>query len=330
MGQFSGLSQPRSLRGNFRDFLNPDRSGGTQVDFSAAVFATGKVGDWLFTGAFNSERPINQDCEGRNRLFGGIQFCEQQYPVYGDSSTFTSTTPSIDSFYARFERTSSIPGADPDYVMWGDYNTQEFARASQLYTATSRQLHGFKANYNFGPLQITGLFANNIEGFQRDTIVPNGLSGNYFLSKRLLVPGSESVFLEAEEINRPGTVIQRQQLFRGYAVEVTPDAVRGTGRNLAQAQAGTLTSNQSSHLLRIRPGIVSDCGTLIGRVFVDKNFDGEQQPNEPGVPNAVIYMDDGNRIVTDANGLFSLANVVSGYRSATLDLTRPAFSGGKR
>lgn len=106
-----------------------------------------------------------------------------------------------------------------------------------------------------------------------------------------------------------------------YAVEVTPDAVRGTGRNLAQAQAGTLTSNQSSHLLRIRPGIVSDCGTLIGRVFVDKNFDGEQQPNEPGVPNAVIYMDDGNRIVTDANGLFSLANVISGYRSATLDLT---------
>ncbi len=226
MGQFSGLSQPRSLRGNFRDFLNPDRSGGTQVDFSAAVFATGKVGDWLFTGAFNSERPINQDCEGRNRLFGGIQFCEQQYPVYGDSSTFTSTTPSIDSFYARFERTSSIPGADPDYVMWGDYNTQEFARASQLYTATSRQLHGFKANYNFGPLQITGLFANNIEGFQRDTIVPNGLSGNYFLSKRLLVPGSESVFLEAEEINRPGTVIQRQQLFRGPDYEIDYD--RGT------------------------------------------------------------------------------------------------------
>ncbi len=212
--------------GSFRDFLNPDKLGGTQVDLTAAVFATGKVGDWLFTGAFNSERPINQDCEGRNRLFGGIQFCEQQYPVYGDSSTFTSTTPSIDSFYARFERSSSIVGADPDYVMWGDYSTQEFARASQLYTATSRQLHGFKANYNFGPLQITGLYANNIEGFQRDTIVPNGLSGNYFLSKRLLVPGSETVYLEAEEINRPGTVIERQQLFRGPDYEIDYD--RGT------------------------------------------------------------------------------------------------------
>ncbi|MDZ7962203.1 MAG: hypothetical protein RMY34_30760 [Aulosira sp. DedQUE10] len=212
--------------GSFGDFLNPDKLGGTQVDLTAAVFATGKVGDWLFTGAFNSERPINQDCEGRNRLFGGIQFCEQQYPVYGDSSTFTSTTPSIDSFYARFERSSSIPGADPDYVMWGDYSTQEFARESQLYTATSRQLHGFKANYNFGPLQLTGLYANNIEGFQRDTIVPNGVSGNYFLSKRLLVPGSETVYLEAEEINRPGTVIVRQQLYRGPDYEIDYD--RGT------------------------------------------------------------------------------------------------------
>ena len=106
-----------------------------------------------------------------------------------------------------------------------------------------------------------------------------------------------------------------------YAAEVTPDAVRGTGRNLAQASSGNLRSNQASYLLRIRPGILSDCGTLIGRVFVDKNFDGEQQPNEPGIPNAVIYMDDGNRIVTDAKGLFSLPNVISGYRSATLDLS---------
>ncbi|MBF2065248.1 MAG: DUF11 domain-containing protein [Calothrix sp. C42_A2020_038] len=116
-------------------------------------------------------------------------------------------------------------------------------------------------------------------------------------------------------------LLPNQSLNISYAVEVTPDAIRGTGRNLAQARAGNLTSNQASHTLRVRAGIVSDCATLIGRVFVDKNFDGEQQPNEPGVANAVIYMDDGNRIMTDANGMFSLANVVSGYRSATLDLT---------
>jgi uncharacterized repeat protein (TIGR01451 family) len=102
-----------------------------------------------------------------------------------------------------------------------------------------------------------------------------------------------------------------------YAAEVTPDAIRGTGRNTAQERR----SNTATFKVRIEPGILSDCGTIVGRVFVDKNFDGEQQEGEPGVPNAVIYLDDGNRITTDANGLFSMANVVAGNRVGTLDFT---------
>ncbi len=106
-----------------------------------------------------------------------------------------------------------------------------------------------------------------------------------------------------------------------YAATVTPDGMRGNGRNLAVATAGRARSNTASHQLKIRPGIFSDCGILIGRVFVDKNFDGEQQLGEAGIPNAVIYMDDGNRIITDASGMFSVANVIAGNRSGTLDLT---------
>ncbi|MEA5597743.1 hypothetical protein [Rivularia sp. UHCC 0363] len=122
-------------------------------------------------------------------------------------------------------------------------------------------------------------------------------------------------------INYAGSIPPQGILSVVYAVTVTPDGMRGSGRNLAVASAGDLRSNTASHLLRIRPGIVSDCATLIGRVFVDKNFDGEQQSGEPGVPNAVIFMDDGNRILTDANGMYSVANVISGNRTATLDYT---------
>ncbi|MBD2101037.1 DUF11 domain-containing protein [Leptolyngbya sp. FACHB-261] len=112
-----------------------------------------------------------------------------------------------------------------------------------------------------------------------------------------------------------------------YAAQVTPDALRGNGRNSAIVNARRNDNNQdvkdgpAVHQLRLRGGILTDCGTLIGRVFVDKNFDGEQQPGEPGVPNAVIFMDDGNRITTDANGLFSVANVISGHRTGVLDLS---------
>ena len=123
----------------------------------------------------------------------------------------------------------------------------------------------------------------------------------------------------------PGELAPKQTLTVVYAVTLTPDSIRGNGRNVASVTGTSgqrqIASATATYQLQIRPGILSDCGTIIGRVFVDKNFDGEQQPGEAGVPNAVIYLDDGNRITTDANGLFSVANVISGYRSGTLDLT---------
>jgi hypothetical protein len=210
----------------FRDFLPPNRDNKTQLDFHSAIFATGAIGDWLFTGAYNSSRPLNEDCDCNNRLFRTYQFSEQNYPVYGDSSKVDVVTPSIDSVYVRLERSTRVPGAAPDYAMWGDYNTDEFARSSQQFTSITRQLHGFKANYNLGNFQITGFYGNNLQGFQRDAIAPDGTSGYYFLSRRILVAGSENVFLELEELNRPGTVLERKQLNRGPDYEIDYD--RGT------------------------------------------------------------------------------------------------------
>ncbi|MDZ8238852.1 MAG: hypothetical protein RMZ69_17175 [Nostoc sp. ChiQUE01a] len=112
-----------------------------------------------------------------------------------------------------------------------------------------------------------------------------------------------------------------------YAAQLTADAMRGSGRNSAIVNAQRTDNRFSTkdgpatHQLKIRPGIVSDCGTIIGRVFVDKNFDGEQQRGEPGIPNAVVFLEDGNRITTDPNGLFSLANVLPGYHTGVLDLS---------
>jgi uncharacterized repeat protein (TIGR01451 family) len=112
-----------------------------------------------------------------------------------------------------------------------------------------------------------------------------------------------------------------------YAVKLTPDAIRGSGENLASVAVRREDNNAElrdgpvRYRLRIRSGIISDCGTLIGRVFYDKNFDGEQQNGESGIANAVVILDDGNRITTDKNGLFSVANVISGSRTGVLDLT---------
>lgn len=112
-----------------------------------------------------------------------------------------------------------------------------------------------------------------------------------------------------------------------YAAQLTTDAIRGSGRNSAIVNARRsdnglqIKDGPATHQLKIRPGIVADCGTIIGRVFEDKNFDGEQQPGELGIPNAVIFLQDGNRITTDPKGLFSLANALPGSHVGVLDLS---------
>ena len=112
-----------------------------------------------------------------------------------------------------------------------------------------------------------------------------------------------------------------------YATQVTPNALRGSGENSAIVNAQRIDNGlgvqdgPAIHTLRLDPGIIEDAGTLIGRVFVDKNFDGEQQSGEPGIPNAVIYLEDGNRIITDPDGLFSVTNVLPGVHTGILDLT---------
>ena len=149
-----------------------------------------------------------------------------------------------------------MAGGEADYFMWGDYETREFARSSQEFTAITRQLHGFKGNYTLGNFQLTAMYANNLRPFQRDTIAPDGTSGFYFLSRRLVLPGSDNVFLETEELNRPGTVIERRQLNRVSDYEIDYDR-------------GTLLFRQPIYRTRIDP-----LGkTLVNRIVVTYEVD---------------------------------------------------------
>jgi len=211
---------------SFRDFLPLDEDNGATIDFDSAAFLTGSLGRWTYTGAYNSDRSLNEDSRGENRIFRSYSSSDEQYPIYGDSSTTELVTPSTDRVYFRLERNSKVELADSDFFMWGDYGTEEFASESQEFSAITRQLHGLKSNYNLGGFQLNALYANSIEGFQRDAIAPDGTSGFYFLSRRLLVPGSEDVYVELTPLNDPGNVITREALSLGTDYEIDYD--RGT------------------------------------------------------------------------------------------------------
>jgi len=141
-------------------------------------------------------------------------------------------------------------------------------------------------------------------------------------------------------LTAPGlTLATGQSLSVVYAALVTPDALRGDGRNSASVagQITTTLAGQSAtravsdgpavYAVRLNQGILTDTGTLVGRVFHDRNGDGEMQGGEPGISGAVVILDDSTRVVTDKNGLFSVPSVSAGYHMATLDLrSLPAYA----
>ena len=257
-------SAATNLWGSYADFLDPDNIGDTEFDAGGAIFATGAVGDWLFTGAYNSRRNLNERCDGGTRLYQNTQsqFCS--YEVYGDSSTNDYLTPSQESVYLRLQQDAAVLDADPNFFMWGDYSTNEFSRPSQLFSATSRQLHGFLGNYTLATgensgLQLTAMYANNIRPFRRDTIVPDGTSGYYFLSDTDVLPGSEEIFIETEELNRPGTVVERRALSRGADYRI-------------DYERGAILFNQPVSITDANPF----GNTLVRRIVVAYQRDGEE------------------------------------------------------
>ena len=213
----------------FTEFLPVDRDNSTQLQARGQVFATGRLGDWSATGAFNSDRSLNKVCNTGDRLSRDTyssQSCEDLYPIYGDTSKVDVLTPSRDSVFVKLERSTGVAGSIPDMVMWGDYGTTEFATRSQQFTSTNRNLHGAKVNYNVGNLLVSGFYGDNVQGFQRDNIAPDGTSGIYFLSQRLLLGGSENITIESEELDRPGSVVKVEILNRGLDYDLDYD--RGT------------------------------------------------------------------------------------------------------
>ena len=139
--------------------------------------------------------------------------------------------------------------------------------------------------------------------------------------------GSATVFDLGAFLLPPG-----QAFTLAYAAQLTPDALRGDGKNSAVVTADALTVSHGTTMttplsdgpavftLQVRQGLLTDTGTLLGRVWVDRSRDGEQQAGEPGLPGAVVILDDSTRIVADAEGLFSLATVTAGYHTAALDM----------
>jgi uncharacterized repeat protein (TIGR01451 family) len=261
-------------------------------------------------------------------------------PLLGNQSQVSYRATSLDGMPIAVNGATTV-NQDVVAIQDADRTSLEllaFAFSSTMCQTNQIQItkSGDRANATVGDIVIYRLTLKNVSDGTLNTVTVNDTLpiGFHFLDKsvraeladRRLTPtwtqnGRVLTFNFADPLPQNGSITLV------YAAQLTPDAIRGDGRNSASVEASRIdnklevTDGPAVYRVKVTPGLVSNCGTILGRVFVDKNFDGEQQTGEIGVPNAAIYMDDGNRITTDKDGLFSLKCALPGYRNGSLDLT---------
>lgn len=123
-----------------------------------------------------------------------------------------------------------------------------------------------------------------------------------------------------------GVIAPRGERVVRYALVVTAPEGRVL-RNVAWAEAegGELRSDTASAEVRARRGLGMVNRLLVGKVWLDRNDDGRQQADEPGVEGMEVWSADGEVVATDREGRFSFRDLRPGTHLLRLDaLKAPA------
>ncbi len=144
------------------------------------------------------------------------------------------------------------------------------------------------------------------------------------LLERDASPGRRMKFVVALPLAGGSTSIEpKEKLSLSYRMAVQVTAAQGYGVNLAWADSQkpvpTAPSNRAKATVRVKPGVFTPDGLVMGRVFLDCNRDGAQQADEVGVPGIRMYMEDGRFVVSDKDGRFSLYGLTPTTHTLKID-----------
>lgn len=105
-----------------------------------------------------------------------------------------------------------------------------------------------------------------------------------------------------------GTMAPGAILTLDYRVRVGVGAFQGNGINRAQARTifPRTISNVSAVQVKMDKGVFTDKGIMIGKIFVDMNEDGVQDEGDLGIPGVRLYLENGNFVISDSEGKYSM------------------------
>ena len=199
VGLAEGSAALQDVEGNLNSFGGD--AGDVVTDGRVAFFAKGLIkGNWLMTLAVDTDKRRG----GRDGEFGGEIDPNAYYTLYGDRT------------YQEFEGVSRYPvfvklEKRQAYALFGDFDTNV---TEGRLTSYNRKLTGLKAEYIGDDFQVLGFAAETNQGFTKDEIVAEGLSGPYQLSNERVIPQSEEVIIETRDRVRPDVILERKTLVR--------------------------------------------------------------------------------------------------------------------
>jgi uncharacterized repeat protein (TIGR01451 family) len=109
-----------------------------------------------------------------------------------------------------------------------------------------------------------------------------------------------------------------------YRTRVGANAREGEQFNTASA-AGSLSNGERVSTpraragVRVRRGLFSSQQVLLGRVYADANLNGQFDRDERGVPGVRLYLNNGQSVITDSEGLYNFPVVNEGAQVLSLD-----------
>lgn len=109
-----------------------------------------------------------------------------------------------------------------------------------------------------------------------------------------------------------------------YRVRVGANAREGEQFNTASA-AGTLSNGErvstprARASVRVRRGLFSSQQVILGRVYADANLNGQFDKDERGMPGVRLYLNNGQSVITDSEGLYNFPVVNEGAQVLSLD-----------
>jgi len=221
------------------------------------------------------------------------------------SSSFVAPTDAAPVYYLDFRLASGDPNVINNHIPLDPFLT----RTPLIVTKTSS-----KRTANVGDVVPYEITVRNNEGVQRAgvtvvDILPPGMK--YVLGTASVNGAPQEPVVSNRQVAWSGQVIPANGSVRYNLTLVVGAGVTGGEKvNTGLAQSGPDNqpiSNRGTAVVSIVPSAVFDCSELLGKVFEDKNRNGYQDEDEPGLPGARLVTVNGQLITTDAEGRYHIA-----------------------